>query len=74
MSSTRTSGHGYQRPFNERHSQDFRRYIKEPGSSTITLTLNLRPAAEGRWRLVEAEDGKIRLEVDPDGRKNHGPG
>ena len=67
-------GHGYQRPFNERHSQDFRRYIKVPGSSTIPLTLNLRPEAEGRWRFVEAEEGKVRLEVDARRRKNHGPG
>ena len=62
-------GHGYQRPFNERHSQDFRRYIKEPGSSTIPLTLNLRPTADGSWRVVEAEEGKIRLEVDADAGK-----
>ena len=44
------SGHGYQRPFNERHSQDFRRYIKEPGSSTIPLDIELtgrRPKAAG---------------------------
>ena len=57
------SGHGYQRPFNERHSQDFRRYIKEPESSTIPLTFNLRPSVEGSWRVVEVEEGKIRLEV-----------
>ena len=63
------TGHGYQRPFNERHSQDFRRYIKEPDSSTIPLTLNLRPSAEGTWRLVELGDGKARLEVDADAGK-----
>ena len=58
------SGHGYQRPFNERHSQDFRCYIKKPESSTIPLTLNLRPSAEGSWRIVEVEKCRIRLEVD----------
>ena len=63
------TGHGYQRPFNERHSQDFRRYIKEPDSSTIPLTLNLRPSAEENWRIVELEDGKVRLEADGDGGK-----
>ena len=58
-----SSGHGYQRPFNERHSQDFRRYIKKPESSTIPLTLNLRPSTKRKWRIVELEDGRVRLEV-----------
>ena len=57
------TGRGYQRPFNERHSQDFRRYIKEPDSSTIPLTLNLRPHAEGAWSILELEEGRIRLEI-----------
>ena len=57
------TGRGYQRPFNERHSQDFRRYIKEPDSSTIPLTLNLRPHAEGNWRILQLEEGRIRLEI-----------
>ena len=63
------TGHGYQRPFNERHSQDFRRYIKEPGSTTIPLTLNLRPSREGNWRVVDMGEGKIRLEVAADAGK-----
>lgn len=63
------SGRGYQRPFNERHSQDFRRYIKEPNSSTIPLTLNLRPSAESRWRIVELGGGKVRLEIPADAGK-----
>ncbi len=58
------SGHGYQRPFNESHSQDFRRYIKQPKSSTIPLTLNLRRSAARSWRIVEGEEGVCRLEVD----------
>ena len=57
------SGEGYQRPFNERHSQDFRRYIKEPNSSTIPLTLNLRPAAQNCWQVKDLGDGKARLEI-----------
>ena len=57
------TGRGYQRPFNERHSQDFRRYIKEPDSSTIPLTLNLRPHAERNWRILQLEEGRIRLEI-----------
>lgn len=58
------SGRGYQRPFNERHSQDFRRYIKEPESSTIPLTLNLRSSKQHQWRLVDLSDGRARLEID----------
>ncbi len=62
-------GRGYQRPFNARHSQDFRRYIKEPDSSTIPLTLNLRPPAEGAWRIAEVGEGKVRLEIAADAGK-----
>ena len=57
------SGQGYQRPFNERHSQDFRRYIKSPESSTIPLTLNLRPSSEDQWNVVETRAGVARLEI-----------
>jgi DNA sulfur modification protein DndB len=63
------SGRGYQRPFNERHSQDFRRYIKEPHSSTIPLTLNLRPSAAGAWRLIDMSEGSVRLEIAADAGK-----
>jgi DNA sulfur modification protein DndB len=62
-------GRGYQRPFNERHSQDFRRYIKEPDSSTIPLTLNLRPSAQHNWRVFDLPDGRVRLEIDADANK-----
>ena len=58
------SGNGYQRPFNERHSQDFRRYIKQSRSSTIPLTLNLRPSTEEKWRVFELKHGRVRLEVE----------
>ncbi len=61
-------GQGYQRPFNERHSQDFRKYIKAPDSSTIPLTLNLRPGSD-HWRLVEIEPHQVRLEISPDAEK-----
>ncbi len=57
------SGEGYQRPFNERHSQDFRRYIKDPHSSTTPLTLNLRPCAHDEWKLSETDGGIVRLEI-----------
>ena len=63
------SGRGYQRPFNERHSQDFRRYIKAPDSSTIPLTLNLRPPTGNEWQLIDLPDGRTRLEVAADAGK-----
>ena len=63
------TGRGYQRPFNERHSQDFRRYIKQPDSSTIPLTLNLRPTAQSDWRIVELDGGRAQLEFSPDADK-----
>lgn len=59
------TGAGYQRRFNSQHSQDFRRYIRQPKSSTIPLTLNLRPSDTGAWRLVELGDGHARIEIDP---------
>lgn len=58
------TGGGYQRPFNARHSLDFRRYIKEIGSSTIPLTLNLRPPGDGRWSIQE-DSGETRLVIEP---------
>ena len=63
------SGEGYQRPFNERHSQDFRRYIQKPASATIPLTLNLRPTSRDSWRLVGLGGERVRLEVRPDAGK-----
>jgi DNA sulfur modification protein DndB len=62
-------GRGYQRPFNERHSQDFRRYIKEADSSTIPLTLNLRPTTTADWRIVETGGPMVKLEVTADAGK-----
>jgi DNA sulfur modification protein DndB len=60
------TGHGYQRPFNERHSQDFRRYIKKSESSTIPLTLNLRASAKDEWKLIDFPNGRVRLEIRAD--------
>ena len=59
------TGQGYQRRFNSGHSLDFRRYIREPGSTTIPLTFNLRPREDGGWRLIEDGRGMARLEIDP---------
>lgn len=60
---------GYQRRFNAQHSQDFRRYIRQPASSTIPLTLNLRPTENEAWRVVDAGRAQARLEIDPEAGK-----
>src|ERR1700750_2733048 len=61
------TGEGYQRRFNSGHSLDFRRYIREPGSTTIPLTFNLRARPDGSgWRLRETADGTTFLEIDGD--------
>lgn len=58
------SGNGYQRPFDARHSADFRRYIVQSGSTTIPLTLSLRTSRPG-WRL-EGQDQLISLCIEDD--------
>jgi DGQHR domain-containing protein len=47
------TGHGYQRKFYQKHSLDFRRYIRRQKSSTIPLTFNLRPESAALWTLHE---------------------
>ena len=59
------TGLGYQRRFNSGHSQDFRRYVQEDGSSTIPLTFNLRPSPDNGWKLTESEGEMSTLEVHP---------
>ena len=56
------TGRGYQRRFNAQHSLDFRRYIREPNSSTIPLTFNLRPSA-GSWQVEESVDSVAVLRI-----------
>ncbi len=58
------TGLGYQRRFNSQHSQDFRRYIRQAGASTIPLTLNLRPDEQG-WKVENIGVGQARLEIEP---------
>ena len=59
------TGRGYQRRLNPQHSLDFRRYIQQPGSSTIPLTLNARPRTDGAWQIKTTAAG-ARLEVRAD--------
>ncbi len=55
---------GYQRRFNHKHSLDFRNYIQQEHSTTIPLTLNLRPDSQG-WRLIPGTPPYARLEIIP---------
>jgi len=45
------TGRGYQRRFHREHSLGFKRYISQPGATTIPLTFNLRRENIG-WELV----------------------
>ena len=63
------TGRGYQRRFNAKHSQDFRRYIREPNAATLPLTFNLRPGYDGRWRLEEQGTSRAYLIIEGDARK-----
>lgn len=58
-----TSGKGYQRRFNRRHSLDFRSYIQEPNATTIPLTFNLRPELKSYWEVVDDPSGHAFLEI-----------
>ena len=50
------TGQGYQRRFHRDHSLEFKRYIQQPGATTIPLTFNLRPDKEG-WQLKREAEG-----------------
>ena len=76
------TGNGYQRRFNPRHSLDFRRYIQTPKSTTIPLTLNLRPSYRNSWKvktlksgisqlIIHKNAGKIFAQVDCQHRLSH---
>ena len=54
---------GYQRRFNKKHSLDFRRYICQPGSTTIPLTFNLR-ALRKCWSINHHKDGLATLNIN----------
>ena len=49
------TGEGYQRPFNKKHSADFRRYITASNSSTPPLTFNLRKENKNKWCIKSGE-------------------
>lgn len=59
-----STGKGYQRKFNAKHSLDFRKYIQKQNSTTIPLTLNLRPRSDGAWKFVSNKDGSATLKIN----------
>ncbi len=58
-----TTGLGYQRRFNVRHSLDFRRYIQHSDGTSTPLVFNLRPSRSQEWSLREDENGQAGLYV-----------
>jgi DNA sulfur modification protein DndB len=60
------TGRGYQRRFNPQHSLDFRKYIQSKNSSTIPLTLNLRPRTDNGWILVRSSPNRASLIISGD--------
>ncbi len=58
-----TTGQGYQRRFNVRHSLDFRRYIQRADGTSTPLIFNLRPSRSREWSLHEGERGQTVLSV-----------
>ena len=63
------TGNGYQRRFNPHHSLDFRRYIQTPNSTTIPLTLNLRPSYNNSWKIKTLTTGTSQLIIQKEAGK-----
>ena len=59
-----STGKGYQRRFNVKHSLDFRKYIQKKNSTTIPLTFNLRPGKDNAWEFTSKKDGSAALKVN----------
>lgn len=67
------TGVGYQRRFHREHSLGFKRYIQQPGATTIPLTFNLRTNSSG-WQLertahgatliIDRSKGQVMAQVD----------
>lgn len=66
-----STGKGYQRRFHREHSLEFKRYIQQPGASTIPLTFNIRPEFSKSWSLQPASSNsklsvlKIKTDAGP---------
>ncbi len=64
-----TTGQGYQRRFNRRHSLEFKSYICEASSTTIPLTFNLRPELSQFWEILQDPGGETYLKIRNSGQK-----
>jgi DGQHR domain-containing protein len=65
---------GYQRPCDRRHAEEFRKYIEQPGATTIPLTFNLRGSPGADWRLqppapAPGDSAKIIIRVPEPGEQ-----
>ncbi len=58
------SGEGYQRPYSKRHSQDFKKYISLPQTSTPPLIFNLRGDLSQAWRMEPSGSGHAVLHLN----------
>lgn len=58
-------GRGYQRRMSREHSLEFKRYIQQPGATSIPLTFNLRADFSSRWTLQALPGGSAaNLQLD----------
>lgn len=58
------TGEGYQRPYNKKHSGNFKKYIHLEGSSTIPLTFNLRKSLSHAWQIAKTGNEYATLILD----------
>jgi len=59
-----STGLGYQRRMSREHSLEFKRYIHQPGTTSIPLTFNLRESLADRWSLEDRPNkARLRLEL-----------
>lgn len=60
------TGQGYQRPFSREHSLEFKRYIQQPGASSMPLTFNLRSSSPSPWKVLRGAGQHATLTVNAD--------
>jgi len=60
------TGEGYQRRFHQEHSKEFKRYIQQPGASTIPLTFNLRDGDSWSFLRLPNASAPVVLQIDSD--------
>lgn len=58
-----STGRGYQRRMSREHSLEFKRYIQQPGATSIPLTFNLRTSSAARWSIDEGPNARLKLDL-----------